>query len=115
MLNVLRFSQRFLIDSRPILRIAQRKFHCNAIFYCDKNSNNKSNDTDAIKHVAPNIANKYEAFSEKNTTVILDMEEEREKMLAGELETEEVTVSGYDIYEGLNTERKKTVDQSICI
>lgn len=71
-----------------------------------------SNDDSTTKNqtktnIAPNISTRYERFTDEKATIILDMEEEREKLLDGNsLGIEEVDDSASNIFEGLNTERK---------
>lgn len=71
-----------------------------------------SNDDSTTKNqtktnIAPNISTRYERFTDDKATIILDMEEEREKLLDGNLlGIEEVDDSASNIFEGLNTERK---------
>lgn len=60
----------------------------------------KSNDNDNIN---PVIASKYEIFTDNTTTIILDMEEERDRILTGE--SEEIQDTLPNIFDGLNTER----------
>lgn len=113
MLKVLRCSQRFSAQCRTILnnKLQQSqinyggcvtKFHNTVNYRSKDDSDSKNKDTTDI---APNISTKYDVFTDEKATIILDMEEERDKMLAGELDIEEIDDTP-SIYAGLNTERK---------
>lgn len=118
MWNILKCSQlgcsaqhRILLQNYLKLKLQQhggRDFFRN--FYCSTlmNSNDDPTKKNQIKNdIAPNIATRYERFTDDKATIILDMEEEREKLLDGEsLDIEEVDDSASNIFEGLNTERK---------
>lgn len=82
-----------------------RNFHCSCTLM---NSNDDTTTKNRVKNnIAPNIATKYERFTDDKATIILDMEEEREKLHdASSLDIEEVDDSVSNIFEGLNTERK---------
>lgn len=70
----------------------------------DTKSRNKPSTTAANN---PVVRSQYVPISEENATIILDVEEEREKLKRGELETEtEVVEADIDPYEGLNIERE---------
>lgn len=116
MLKIVKFSQRFSAQCRPILQCNSVKlppfradqivtgFH-HSVWYRSKDGDANPNDEDPTK-VTPNIASKYELFTDDKATVILDVEEERDKMLAGELEIEEIEDDTHNAFAGLNTERE---------
>lgn len=79
------------------------KFH-KSISYRSKDDEDKSK-SDEPK-IAPAVSSRYQLFTDDNATVILDMEEERDKILHGEMEIEEIEDAAPDIFAGLNTERK---------
>lgn len=78
-------------------------FHNSANCRSKDDSDSKNKDSTDI---APNIASRYEVFTDEKATIVLDMEEERDKLLAGELDIEEVDDTPSSFYVGLNTERK---------
>lgn len=81
------------------------QFHSSALLYSNDDPTIKNNQTK--NDIAPNIATKYERFTDDKATIILDMEEEREKLLTGSsLDSEEVDDSASTTFAGLNTERK---------
>lgn len=90
-----------------------KNFHCSTLM----NSNDDSTTKNQIKNdIAPNIATKYERFTDDKTTIILDMEEEREKLQdSNSLDIEEVDDSVSNMFEGLNTERKLICFQSLLM
>lgn len=115
MLKIVKFTQRFSAQYRTILCTDSvkwpirrekfvRGFHSSVCCRTKDDDLNPKNDN-PLK-VTPIIASKYELFTEEKATVILDIEEERDKMLAGELEIEEVEDAAHNIYAGLNTERE---------
>lgn len=85
-------------------RIFVKSFHCSVHMHSTDDTTKK----DQIKHeIAPNIATKYERFTDDKATIILDMEEEREKLqTAKSLDVEVVDDTASHMFEGLNTERK---------
>lgn len=58
--------------------------------------------------INPVVRSQYVPISEENATIILDVEEEREKLKRGELETETKIDESADAdpYDGLNIERE---------
>lgn len=115
MFKVLKYSQMLSAQCRTIFRndlcqlpaqhqILVNKFHKSSSFYSKKDDSH-SNDPNATE-VTPTIASKYERFTDDKATIILDIEEERDKMLAGAMEIEDTTPN---IFEGLNTERKSVI------
>lgn len=123
MLQVLRFSLRYSASCRSILskrsQISRNhnelvaNFHKCTLFHSNDDSHSKNQDK---LEIAPNIASKYKVFTDDKAEIILDMEEEREKMLRGELEIEEVDSSPLDIYASLNTKRRyKHMKLMICM
>lgn len=113
MLKVLRCSQRFSAQCRFLLNDNLQKlpinhggfvthFHNTTYYRSKDDSDSKKGDSTDI---APDFATKYDVFSDEKTTIVLDMEEERDKMLAGELDIEQVDDTP-SIFTGLNTERK---------
>lgn len=85
-----------------------RKIHCGSYMHSNDDSTTKNQTKNQTKNdISPNIGTKYERFTEDKATIILDMEEEREKLLAdNSLDIEEVNDSVSNIFDGLNTERK---------
>lgn len=82
-----------------------KNFHCSSFMQSNNDSTTKNQ---TINNIAPNIATKYERFSDDKATIILDMEEERQKLLAdNSLDIEEVNDSASNIFVGLNTARKR--------
>lgn len=80
------------------------EFHCSAYMHSSDDPTTK-NPTD--HSIAPNIATKYERFTDDKVTIILDMEEEREKLRTGDSPDIEVINDGAsNMFQGLNTERK---------
>lgn len=67
--------------SRTIPRIIQQKSH-----FCDESKNrpnlNDSTPQETKKEqiISPNVATRYDLFTDDRTTIILDIEEEREKL-----------------------------------
>lgn len=111
MLNIVKFGQRFSTQCRTILlkksiRLPTQscgqanKIHFTAS-HCTKDDDSKSKNDNEI---TPVIASKYDLFTDDKATVILDIEEERDRLLAGEIEEIEDAVTS--IFEGLNTERR---------
>lgn len=111
----MKFGQRFSVQYRTILCNDSVKwsfrreeflkgFHSSIC--CRTKDNDSSPKDDDPSKVTPIIASKYELFTEEKATVILDIEEERDKMLAGELEIEEIEDAAHNIFAGLNTERE---------
>lgn len=83
-----------------------KNFHCSTLMHSNDDSTTKNQTKNDI---SPNIATKYERFTDDKATIILDMEEEREKLLAdNSMDIEEVNDSASNIFDGLNTERKLT-------
>lgn len=114
MLNVLRCNHRYLAQCRTILSNRLRNshivrdkvvanFHRCANLRSKDDSESKDKDSPGI---APTFATKYDLFTDDKATIILDMEEERERIIAGELDIEEIDDSA-DIFAGVNTERKE--------
>ncbi|XP_055323311.1 uncharacterized protein LOC129578569 [Sitodiplosis mosellana] len=118
MLKIVKFGRRLSAQYRTILtsypakwsfgpeQIVSTCFH-NGVCCRSKDDDSNPKDEDASK-VAPNIASRYELFDEQKAAVILDVEEERDKMLAGELEIEEIEDAAPNPFAGLNIERGKT-------
>lgn len=114
MLKCLRFSQNLVIQSRKVGKCTEVKLgpfsttlrsnFCSRSESKTGENSNSENVSDRVKS-NPVVASKYELFTEENATVILDIEEERDKMLANELEGEVVHEVERDIYDGLNIER----------
>lgn len=114
MLKLLKHSQLLSAQCRAILRrdlnqaqygILMKKFHNNNNSLHSKNDDDSKSTTNHPKP-SPAIASKYERFTDEKATIILDIEEERDKMLAGEMETEEIEETTPSIFDGLKTERK---------
>lgn len=84
-------------------RVIVRQFYNNNLDL-SKRDDSHSNDQNAAPDVTPTIASKFERFSDDKATIILDIEEERDKMLAGEIEEIEDTTPS--IFDGLNIERE---------
>lgn len=118
MLNIVKLSQRFSAHYRTILngnsvKLSHRSpgivtgFHSSVCCWSkDDDDNSNSKDENVIPKVAPTIASRYELFTEEKASIILDVEEERDKMLAGELDYEEIEDAAPDAFAGLNTERE---------
>lgn len=115
---MLKYSQMLSAQCRTIFRndlcqlpaqyqILVNKFHKSSCFYSKKDDSH-SNDPNATE-VTPTIASKYERFTDEKATIILDIEEERDKMLAGEMDIDEIEDTTPNIFEGLNTERKSVI------
>lgn len=72
-------------------------------YFCvDSKSSSDKKSASATKPITA-IRSEYVPISERNATIILDVEEEREKMRRGEIEIEEKDDT--EQYRGLNTER----------
>lgn len=111
MLNVLRCSHRYFPQCRTILSNRLQNSHIKIVANFHRSAYLRSKDDSEDRNkdspeIAPNIATKYDLFTDDKATIVLDMEEERERILAGELDVEEIDDSS-DIFEGLNTERKQ--------
>lgn len=116
MLKIVKFGQRLSVQYRTILinypvklpfgtqQIVTTYFHSDCC-YRSKDDNSKSKDSDPLKEVTPTIASRYELFNDEKASIILDVEEERDKMLAGELDIEEIEDATPNAFAGLNTER----------
>lgn len=116
MLKLLKHSQLLSAQCRSILRndlnqapaqygILMKKFHNNNNSLHSK-MDDDSKSTANHPNPSPAIASKYERFTDEKATIILDIEEERDKMLAGEMETEEIEETTPSIFDGLKTESK---------
>lgn len=112
MFKIVKYGQQFAPQCRKILQNKyiksasqhnqfDQKFHSNT-YCCSKNDDN-SNTKDGSS-VTPTIGSKYDVFSDDNATIILDIDEEREKILAEEIEYMEAAEP--NVFAGLNTERK---------
>lgn len=121
MLKFIRHSQRFGIQCKNLLQLNKIELNCNHIDGngCSLHTNimfrTKNDKTDDKKSIqqsnrTPVSSITYELFDENKSTVILDIEEEREKLLSGELEIEEVDESSPSPYEKMNTTRKLHLD-----
>lgn len=116
MLKIVKIGQRLSAQYRTILtnyplklsfgtqQIVTTYFHSDCC-YRSKDDNSKSKDENPSKKVTPTIASRYELFNEEKASIILDVEEERDKMLAGEMEIEEIEDAAPNAFAGLNTER----------
>lgn len=73
-------------------------------YFCvDSKSSSDKKSASATKPIITAMRSEYVPISERNATIILDVEEEREKMRRGEIEIEEKDDT--EQYRGLNTER----------
>lgn len=100
-------SKKYFANRQPqqIGSELRRNVHCSLSMHSNDDSKTKNQNRGDI---APNIATKYERFTEDNATIILDMEEEREKLQDEHPQgIEVVDDSASDIFQGLNTERKQ--------
>lgn len=81
-------------------------FHNTVCYHSKDNDTNADSDSIAKNSasIAPNVATRYELFTDDKADIILDMEEERDKILVGELETER-TDDSLSAFDGLNLER----------
>lgn len=116
MLKIVKFGQRLSVQYRTILtnypvkspfgtqQIVTTYFHSDCC-YRSKDDSSKSKDEDPLKKVTPTIASRYELFNEDKASIILDVEEERDKLLAGEMEIEVIEDTTPNAFAGLNTER----------
>lgn len=93
-------------------RIAPTATFNNRQFHDEFNQPPKTEVT-ATKLVPTAVASRYQVFKDDDASVILDVDEERQRLSAeGELdEMVEQTLS--DIYAGLNMERKCSVEKGI--
>lgn len=76
------FSRLQLINTfKPFTRIVQQKSHL-----CDESKNRPNLHNTAINkpkknpNISPNVETRYDVFTDDSATIILDVEEEREKM-----------------------------------
>lgn len=114
MLKIVKYIQQFSAQCRTIIpnnTINKLPDKCNQfvrnvhIGVVHQSNNDDSNSKDESK-ITPAIGTKYEVFNDDNAAIILDIEEERDKMLANELDIELVEDAAQNIYAGLNTERE---------
>lgn len=88
-----------ILDAQPFFR------------FCDNSKDRStSNNIDALSSqknikLTPNVQTKYEAFTDENATVILDIEEERDKIL-NEAQPKSANQEKLNISRGLKLERK---------
>ncbi|XP_031636663.1 uncharacterized protein LOC116349366 [Contarinia nasturtii] len=112
MLNILKYGQRFsaqyrkvLKNVKPAIQYDQFVIHFHNGAFC-RSKDDDNSDTKSGSNVTPTIDSKFDVFNDDSATIILDIEEEREKILAGEIEDVEDTTP--NIYTGLNIEHGKT-------
>lgn len=81
-------------------------FHNTACHHSKDNDSNSDSDSKAPNSagIAPNVATRYELFTDDKASIILDMEEERDSLLVAELEKQEIDNS-LSPFDGLNLER----------
>lgn len=107
-MRILKMSRSLCAASKNI----NKAYICSAtgLKYFSDDSKNKTN-TDNLVEANSSIKNpvlnlKYETFTDENATIILDVEEEREKLFLGQIANqEEIEESGVDSFHGLNLER----------
>lgn len=92
--------------SKTIPRIIQQKSH-----FCDDSMNRPNLNDSAPKEtkkkqiISPNVATRYDLFTDDSTTIILDIEEEREK-LHSQTEPEPSRDGKWTIPQHISRERK---------
>lgn len=104
MLKLLKSHQYLLKISRPLVgthRVNLKNNEAGSVRRFSQDDSTKSPDSKTKQNITA-VTSKFEVFRDEDATIILDVEEEREK-LNSVIETEESIV---DAFAGLNLERK---------
>lgn len=110
MLKVFKRSQNLLFQNRQIFKeLNDRSIYITKCNFCSNKEYNMDETEKKLKSTqtksSPIVSSKYELFTDENATIILDIEEERDKILANELAIEEVNECPRSLYDGLNLNR----------
>lgn len=97
MWNILKIGQRLVHPCRGVIHNRINKQQVQSIIpvgsdshinICCRLKSNGANSKDKDEAAIPNINSKYEVFTNDTATIILDVEEERDKILSGQLDVE---------------------------
>lgn len=95
------FSVRYLMDKTKMC-------HQQSLCFSDssKNSSEKLHQKTNNSKLTPNVETKYEAFTEDNTAIVLDIEEERDRMLNSAGKDSKIILKKSEAFLDLSTERE---------